>query len=77
MSPVEKQAPPTGEEIHLPPGSLQPLLLAVGITVAIVGVTVSTVMIVAGVLLVIGTLFAWIRDARREFNELPAAHDHH
>ena len=34
MSPVDRPVPPAGEEIHLPGGSAQPLLLAIGITVA-------------------------------------------
>ncbi len=35
MSQLEKPVPPAGEEIHLPGGSLQPLLLTVGITMAL------------------------------------------
>jgi ABC-type transport system involved in cytochrome c biogenesis permease subunit len=74
MSTPEKTAPPAGEEIHLPGGSLQPLGLSVGITIAIVGVTTSIVLVIAGVVLSIAVLYAWIRDARREFSELPAEH---
>ena len=37
MSELEKQIPPAGEEIHLPEGSLQPLLLTVGITALLLG----------------------------------------
>ena len=75
MSPP-KDAPPVGEEIHLPGGSLQPLGLSVGLTLAIVGVTTSMTLIVAGVLLSVAMLYGWIRDARREFNELPDEHGH-
>ena len=32
MSPLDPEIPPAGEEIHLPGGSLQPVLLTVGIT---------------------------------------------
>ena len=35
----DPEIPPAGEEIHLPPGSIQPLLLTVGLTIALVGVT--------------------------------------
>ncbi len=45
---VEEDPPPAGEEIHLPGPSVLPLLLAVGITVALVGVTISPIFIVAG-----------------------------
>ena len=35
MSPVDPEVPPAGEEIHLPGASLLPLLLAVGVTLAL------------------------------------------
>jgi Flp pilus assembly protein TadB len=76
MSSIEPQIPPKGEEIHLPGPSLQPVLLTVGITLALVGVTVSTILVVAGGILALAVLIRWIRDARREFNELPLDHGH-
>ncbi len=77
MSTPEKTAPPAGEDIHLPGGSLQPLGLSVGITLTLVGVTTSPILLVAGIVLMVAMLYGWIRDARREFNELPAEHAHH
>lgn len=77
MSPAENDAAPAGEEIHLPGGSLQPLGLSVGLTLAIVGVTTSMVMVVIGTLLSVAMLYGWIRDARREYEELPAEHAQH
>jgi hypothetical protein len=68
--------PPVGEEIHLPGGSVQPLLLTIGITVALVGVTTSWILCVIGGVLVLWTLARWIGDARREMAELPLHHDH-
>ena len=75
MTPLEPELPPGGEEIHLPGPSIQPLLLAFGITIAIVGITTFFVLVVAGVVLSIGTTVVWIRDTRREIDELPL--DHH
>jgi hypothetical protein len=75
MSPVDPEIPPVGEEIHLPGGSIQPLLLTIGITVALVGVTTSIVMVIAGGLLALATIVRWIADARRELDELPV-HEH-
>jgi hypothetical protein len=72
---VDPKLPDVGEEIHLPGGSLQPLLLTIGITVALVGVTISTVLLVAGLILTVWTLVRWIVDARREMAELPVHHD--
>ena len=67
-------APPVGEQIHMPAPSLLPILNAAGLATAIVGITISTVMIVAGLLLFAGTTIVWIRSARREFEELPLEH---
>jgi hypothetical protein len=69
-------APPAGEEIHLPGPSLQPLLLTIGVTAALIGVTTALFLVIAGGILTLGTLFVWIRDARREFEHLPAEHHH-
>ncbi len=77
MAGPENNVPPAGEEIHLPGGSLQPLGLSVGLTLAIVGVTTSIVLVVIGVALSVAMLYGWIRDARREFDELPADHAAH
>lgn len=76
MSPLDKDVPPAGEEIHIPGGSLQPLGLSVGLTLAIVGATTSIVLVVVGVALSVAMLYGWIRDARKEFAELPAEHGH-
>jgi hypothetical protein len=75
MTPLEPEVPPAGEEIHLPGPSIQPLLLAFGITIAIVGITTFFVLVVAGVVLSLGTILVWIRDTRRDIDELPL--DHH
>jgi hypothetical protein len=71
MSPLDPQIPPTGEEIHLPGPSLLPILTAVGITLALVGVTTFIELTVAGVLLTIGCIWRWVGDTRREIDELP------
>ena len=77
MAAGDRSAPPVGEEIHLPGGSLQPLGLSVGLTLAIIGTTISTVVMIAGIILSVLMLYGWIRDARREFEELPAEHGQH
>ena len=69
-------APPVGEQIHMPAPSILPILNAAGLAVAIVGITISPVMIVAGLLVFAVTAIAWIRSARREFQELPLEHHH-
>lgn len=74
MSPLDPEVPPVGEEIHLPGPTILPLLMAVGITLALVGVTTFIEFTVVGVLLTLYCLFRWIKDTRREVDELPEAH---
>lgn len=71
----EHPAPPVGEEIHLPGPSLIPILCAVGITLAVIGTTISIYVMIAGILLFLGTTIRWIADTRRDINALPS--DHH
>jgi hypothetical protein len=77
--PTDPQLPPVGEEIHLPGGSIQPLLLTIGITLALVGVTTSIVLVVAGGALCLWVVYRWIADTRRDIAELPVHADgeHH
>ena len=77
MSPLDPEVPPPGEEIHLPGGSIQPLLLTVGLTVALVGVTTNIFLVIAGAILAVVVVIAWIRDSRREIAELPLEHAEH
>ena len=74
MSPLDPEVPPPGEEIHLPGGSIQPVLLTLGITVALVGVTTNVFLVIAGAILVVVVIIAWIRDTRRDIDELPLEH---
>jgi hypothetical protein len=71
VTPLEPDTPPAGEEIHLPGPSILPVLTAVGITLALIGVTTFWELSVIGGVLTIGCLVAWIKDARHEVNELP------
>jgi hypothetical protein len=71
LSPLDPDVPPVGEEIHLPGPSLLPLLTAVGVTLALVGVTTFIELTVVGVILTVVCVIRWIRDTRREIDELP------
>jgi hypothetical protein len=77
MSPLDKPVPPAGEEIHLPGPSLQPLLLTIGITVALVGVTTNVFFVIGGGILSLAVIVRWIADTRRDIDELPLEHDAH
>jgi hypothetical protein len=68
------EAPPVGEQIHMPAPSILPIVNAAGLATAIVGITISIVMVLIGLVLFAGTTIVWIRGARREFQELPLEH---
>ena len=71
MSALEPDTPPAGEEIHLPGASLQPVLLAFGITIALVGVTLGNFLLISGLVLTVAVIIRWISDTRREMRALP------
>jgi hypothetical protein len=71
VSSLDPQLPPVGEEIHLPGPSILPLLTAVGITLALVGVTTFIEFSIVGVILTVGCIWRWIKDTREEIDELP------
>jgi hypothetical protein len=75
----DPEIPPAGEEIHLPGGSIQPLLLTIGITMALLGITLGLPLLIAGLVLTVWVIVRWIADTRRDIAELPLHHDgeHH
>lgn len=74
MSPLDPETPPAGEDIHLPRPSLQPLLLTVGITAVVIGVTISIFLVIAGSIVSVAVIARWIADTRRDIAELPLEH---
>jgi hypothetical protein len=72
---IQAQAPPVGEEIHLPEPSILPLLVAVSITIALVGITTFWPLIPFGGIVALWCIVRWIRDTRRDVAQLPLSHD--
>ena len=70
----QRDPPPAGEEIHLPEPTLIPLLTAFGIAVALVGITTTWLLSIAGGILAIVCIVRWIRDTRRDISNLPLEH---
>jgi hypothetical protein len=68
------QTPPAGEEIHLPGPTLIPLMCAIGITLTVVGTTITFVLSAIGIIIVVVTVAIWIRDTRRDVDALPEEH---
>jgi hypothetical protein len=77
VSPLDPPVPPVGEEIHLPGPSLQPVLLAFGITLALLGITMGRFVMVSGLILSVWVIVRWIADTRRDINALPEDHEAH
>jgi hypothetical protein len=71
VSPLDPPTPPPGEEIHLPGSSTLPILTAVGITLTIVGVTTFIELTIAGAILTIYCVVRWVRETRKDIDELP------
>jgi len=56
---------------HLPPPSIWPVVVAIGIALLLTGLIINLIIVAVGALLVIASIALWVRDARREFSELP------
>ena len=74
MSSEQDSPPQAGEQIHVPTPSLYPLLLAVGLTLSLVGITTTLILTGIGILITVPTLVRWIRSARADYSELPPGH---
>ncbi len=69
--------PPVGEEIHVPGGSVLPLVVAIGLTLLVIGSTIWWAWSALGAVITAVGAWIWVRDARRELDELPEEHHHH
>ncbi|GAC1318477.1 MAG: hypothetical protein NVSMB25_07970 [Thermoleophilaceae bacterium] len=68
-------APPgPTEEVHLPDPSYLPVVLAFGVTIALIGVVFSWVVCAIGGVIFLVALVRWIRLTRAEMAELPLEH---
>ena len=77
MSDLQHQAPPAGEQIHMPAPSILPLINAAGLALAIVSITLNWFLVAAGLIVFFVTAIRWIRDTRHEIAELPLEHESH
>jgi hypothetical protein len=77
MAGLETEAPPVGEEVHMPEPSILPIVNAVGVTLSIVGLTLSLAVTIIGLVIFLVTLVAWVRSAAHDISELPLDHSSH
>lgn len=68
---------PPAEAIHMPEPSYLPAVLALGVTIALVGILNGLPVLLIGLIIVVVVLVRWIRSARDEMAELPLDHGHH
>jgi type IV secretory pathway TrbD component len=68
------EAPPPGEAIHLPGPTYLPIITAVGITIAVVGVVQSWFIVGIGLVITLIAVWRWIRETREDIAELPLEH---
>jgi len=76
VSDAPREAPPVGEEIHLPGPSILPFVNAIGITLMVIGTTLGWWLSILGLIIFLITAFRWIRDTRRDIEDLPESHGH-
>ncbi len=76
MSEGDQNVPPVGEEIHLPGPTALPLVVAIGLTLVVVGSTINLLISVVGLIIFLIATGMWIRDTRRDIEDLPEDHGH-
>jgi len=75
-TPGDGQVPPAGEPIHLPDPTYLPVIVALGVTIALVGVVMSWYVFGLGAAITLVAVLRWMRETRRDVSELPLSHDH-
>lgn len=72
MAPRPDEAlPAPSEQVHLPGPSYLPVLVALGTTIALVGVVLTWVLFAIGMVILVVSVARWVRGAREEMAELP------
>jgi hypothetical protein len=76
VSDTPREAPPAGEEIHLPGPTLIPITTAAGITLIVIGTTIGLYLSVLGLIITVLAIVRWVKDTRRDVAALPEEHGH-
>jgi hypothetical protein len=71
------ETPPVGEEIHLPGPSILPLAVGIAVTMIVIGTTLGWWLSIIGLIVFVVTVGIWIRDTRRDIEDLPEDHHGH
>jgi hypothetical protein len=68
------QAPPAGEQLHLPGPSIKPFMTAIAITLIVIGTTINIILSIVGLIALVIIVWLWVGDTRRDVAELPEEH---
>ena len=66
--------PPAGEHVHLPGPTYLPAWVALGVTIALVGVLMNWVIVGIGAAIAGVAVVRWIRETREDIAQLPLEH---
>lgn len=69
------EVPAAGEPIHLPGPSFLPVIVAAGITIAVVGVVLNWIVFGIGLAIAVVSIVRWARETRDDVAHLPLEHD--
>jgi Flp pilus assembly protein TadB len=70
----QEDVPEAGEAVHLPEPSYLPVLVALGVTIVVVGVVLNIAIVILGALIAIVAIVRWVRATRQEMADLPLGH---
>lgn len=70
----EGALPAPAEVVHLPGPSYLPVVVALGTTIALVGILQGWVIVALGLIITLVAVVKWIRQTREEMSELPLEH---
>ena len=73
---VHREAPPVGEEVHLPGPSILPFVTAIAITLIVIGTTINLIFSAIGGVIFVVAVVRWVKDTRRDVDALPEEHVH-
>lgn len=72
--PENGRLPEPSETIHLPDPTYLPIIVAAGVSIALIGVVFNLFVLALGVLITLVASVRWVRDTRRDISELPLEH---
>jgi hypothetical protein len=66
--------PEATEQVHMPEPSYLPVMVALGITLMLVGVVLSWILTIIGVVPFVVGVVLWVRGTRADIAQLPLDH---